>query len=448
MGLPFSISLLSPTDLGSCNKYIYKSGRVRRMYEKLEKIRQESDQFNPIFTKDLNRIRTLTNGDIVNAYEELKTYEVENLKELGKKYELKIHKKKKLPISQLMAYQQHKKDTRLKLNYKLHEAEHNNWYPIFSTLTIKDINALDKTYKDGWRQYKRKVENWAGKENIEYYYAVPEKGTKNQRDHLHVLWILKDIPDEAKRCPNNRKIFNEGKQEITGMKRLWNYGISQNLAVRYGEGDVWARIHKWTLPTNPGRKFSTDCFVTYLTKELTKQIGGNKRCKTRIRTKQNCLENLEKKLLRVSEKLQKKYDIHLIKTIMNQILKTPGSSTVLKKMILKATKTNKKYEHIMNAEDLARNLKDLQKADRKKSLKVSRREPELRLKKKLKTPKTKLNHLKSNPEYNLKDVYKYTEETKAALEENKAIIRQEIINDTMKEIHECFEDWEIRNILN
>ena len=193
----------------------------------------------------------------------------------------------------------------------------NGWYLIMDTLTI-DPNKLESDrailsgrgwhlYKQRFREAIRKALGYkqnCGIPQIEYlrYAAVVEWGETGNNPHLHVLWMLKDIPTNWKYDPNLSNVIPI-RRELDNAKSAWEYGWSTPTAVRTSSDDPWAR-NGWTWPVDKQtHKPIPACGVSgpaaYIAKYLTKE--EDKQWTTRVRISRNLGLNGIKAFLRKLE---------------------------------------------------------------------------------------------------------------------------------------------------
>lgn len=198
----------------------------------------------------------------------------------------------------------------------MHEAalrEHDRWFPVFNSLTVRDECLYDRTEQDKdtgedvvipgvfskgsrcfvnyCRQITRAVnaklysdrDDWTTRYRIlrdelgnHSYFGVVEEGGKHGRLHIHVLHWLRVLPDDF--VDPNRRLSVPYRREIQKMKPMWPYGTSCPIAVRYdGMTDTYANAG-WAWPVKRGKGNAVTSVVArapgaiaeYLTKYITK----------------------------------------------------------------------------------------------------------------------------------------------------------------------------------
>ena len=119
---------------------------------------------------------------------------------------------------------------------------HDNWYIIMNTLTVAPEHYL-KIWQKGSKQfssYIKRFDRISGKEN-HMYFAVVERGGSNNREHFHIIHMLKYIPPHCKTDPNRSQI-HPNRRILDSLREWWQYGFSAPIAVRTSYNDAWGQI--------------------------------------------------------------------------------------------------------------------------------------------------------------------------------------------------------------
>ena len=204
-----------------------------------------------------------------------------------------------------------------------------NWFWIFDTLTVRDEKVLADNR--AWARYSRMVKKQAGEC---HHFAVVEKGAKNGRNHIHVLWIVKDLPPAWRRDPMRHA--NDFRREIDALKTSWPHGYSTPIAVRFSRDDAfgkigwqWPRDRETRLPIDTGKPVAVGRYLSkYLQKEGARE--WRPRLSRNLGLKQ-ISRMLERHPLLATQIVNKRSPIHLI-------LWTDGnrpSKSLLKNAVLK-----------------------------------------------------------------------------------------------------------------
>lgn len=445
-GLPLSPSLLSPTDV-SWNKYLRLANEVQNRFIRVGK---QYEDLPSNFYSDYLMVLNLISEDKVDNYDLIRAYDMstDELAALYGKTPKGKNSTPKVNSYDLARYAQLKRDMRFKLSYKLSECKAKGYYPLFQTLTLASLEDLEHKYTKGWESYIKRLERFVGKENLIYYYCVPEKGPQGQRDHLHVLLILKDMPDHCFIDPNVGQVRAKGTYEVIAFNHLWKYGRNNTIAARFGKHDIWSTKHSWATCEHVEKNFSFERLVNYLVKELSKQIGGNKLCQYRIRTTRNSLSDLENSLAQLLESIQTQVDIHQFPHLINQWLKNPVSPILIKKLTINGIRKMPKYQSILNPPDMAKTWNSLQMNSGQDSLKILESVQEIPLKTKLNIPEEVLNVSLSDPGYNLSLVFSLIHQFRAERLETQLKINQAHLETFGPEILNHFEDWQREELFN
>lgn len=184
----------------------------------------------------------------------------------------------------------HARDLEHEIAFRVHQG----WYMIFATLTVSsdDYRTVFNRGSTSWQTYIDKVDNRIAKAaygsvrkakqiGAEYhtYFAVVERGTKNGRLHIHVLHLVKELP-EGTSDPNYGALI-PNKREISTLRECWPHGFTTFLAVRTGNNDAYAKL-KWRWPVD---KKTNQAIVAkgpmavagYITKYVTTQLNQTER---------------------------------------------------------------------------------------------------------------------------------------------------------------------------
>lgn len=178
-----------------------------------------------------------------------------------------------------------------RLKMALEEAIHNKWYIIFNTLTIAPEHYNKVWIKNSklFKQYIEKFDSFSNKQNHNYFGVVEEGGVTN-REHFHVVHMVKQLPTQYKGDPN-RNMITPTNRIIDSLRPLWSYGFSTPIAVRTTASDPWAQL-QWIWPVTIEKSIKTpiqsgsigrlaNYMSKYITKNLTKK--GTGKWKTRQR---------------------------------------------------------------------------------------------------------------------------------------------------------------------
>ena len=139
-------------------------------------------------------------------------------------------------------------------------------YLVFATLTVGPghLSVFDKGSKD-WQAHVRAMQRL---DPGAQYAAVVERGAKNGRPHMHVMWWM------------SRKLWSCAalRTDLLGVPRqeLWPHGLSDWRAVRTGRGDSWGRSGEhWPRRDDgsPVRQSDVERVARYVTKYMTGDGG-------------------------------------------------------------------------------------------------------------------------------------------------------------------------------
>ena len=140
-----------------------------------------------------------------------------------------------------VARARHRRQSTSDLMWRLKQAgeDYATWHWVFDTLTVAEPAILENN--KAWSRYARSMKKMAGEC---HHFAVVEHGETSGRIHLHVLWIIKHLPDAWRRDPMRNEM--DHRREIEGMKALWPHGWSTPIAVRFSRGDAYGKLGwKW-----------------------------------------------------------------------------------------------------------------------------------------------------------------------------------------------------------
>ena len=142
-----------------------------------------------------------------------------------------------------------------------------------------DCSILDTKESNAWQKYIKRWEKLSKGDHT--YFAVREAGERSGRLHIHSIHCIKHIPDSWKKDPNDANWIPTSR-EIPLAKKLWAYGWSAPIAVRFGLNDPWTKLNwRWPVEIGPNET-ETPVEATqpqklayYLAKYLTgKAIGA------------------------------------------------------------------------------------------------------------------------------------------------------------------------------
>lgn len=177
-----------------------------------------------------------------------------------------------------------------RLNLEMEQAINNRWYIIFNTLTVApEYNKMVwDNESPAFNSYLKRWDRISGVENHKYF-AVTEFGSKTSREHIHSVHFIKDLPEQAKQCPN-RLATIPTRRIVEAFRTYWKYGFSAPIAVRTTASDPWAKIgYRWPVKFNKEKQWEpidSGCInklANYMTKYITKSISikGDQKWKTR-----------------------------------------------------------------------------------------------------------------------------------------------------------------------
>ena len=210
----------------------------------------------------------------------------------------------------------------LRLENELELRVSQGWFVVFNTLTVRNEREVFSRKSNAWknyvRSYQRSVNNnlYNGDRSKRdevgnhVYFAVVETGDLKGRLHIHSVHMSKVLP---KGCvdPNKGRLVPYFR-EIHTIKKIWRYGWSVPIAVRFSDFDAYSKIG-WVMPvekyaqgtrSRPIKLKPPTALARYVGKYLKKQNDRNLLWKTRMTnnlgmmTIQSLLEELNTSELR------------------------------------------------------------------------------------------------------------------------------------------------------
>ncbi len=212
---------------------------------------------------------------------------------IQKKYDPSLPEKVYLENLELMGRKSKKTQYLWRLNMQLDESIHKKWYIIMNTLTVAPLKkpmVWDKG-SIAFKLYIQKFDRITNKEN-HVYFAVVERGSKGNREHIHVLHMLQDIPKEWK-CDPNKALSDPYKRQIPEIFKWWIYGFSCPIAVRISQSDAWGKIgFRWPVKITNNNPHPLEVsnggkLANYLSKYITKSLLEKGGSRWKIRQRQN-----------------------------------------------------------------------------------------------------------------------------------------------------------------
>lgn len=240
-----------------------------------------------------------------------------------------------------------------RVNLALKQAIYERQHIIMNTLTVKPEN-YHKVFDKGstsFKNYIKKFNEILDSDNHQYF-AITELGGRTGRPHLHVIHILKEIPENWKQCPNTSTI-QPTHRVINNARSYWKHGFSAPIAVRINAADIWNKYRfRWPVKYNeitkeyiPIPTGNSGKLTSYLVKYLTKQLPKKDVPTWKIRISNQLgmtifnktMQQLNQKLLSkiMSIAIQQTLILHG-KIIPTKILKKAAS----KEIILRLRKSN------------------------------------------------------------------------------------------------------------
>lgn len=203
----------------------------------------------------------------------------------------------------------------------MNENINNGWFPLFGTYTV-DPKMLPEgcvTRDDLWKKtpawdrfikrfktavaescgYGRKPSKWPLGHTFFQYFAIIEHGASGEHPHVHVLFMLKDIPKSWKIDPNSKNIRTI--RDIAGASALWPHGWKRLTCGVFCSGSWFAE--NWIPPIDDktGHAIeigSVDAMAFYVTKYMQK--GETKKWNHRVKaTKSLGLRKLQESLTKI-----------------------------------------------------------------------------------------------------------------------------------------------------
>lgn len=172
------------------------------------------------------------------------------------------------------------------------------WFIVFNTLTVDNphykevfskgstawkyyIQALDRAV--GLEIYDNVRASWSAKKTDPFhtYFGIVERNGPDGRLHIHVIHCFRAIPANWRKDPNAR-LDAPIRRQIGAMWKLWPYGHSVPIAVRFNERDEFGKLG-WCWPVRKvGTKFlpieakPPIAIARYMCKYLMKAYGSDK----------------------------------------------------------------------------------------------------------------------------------------------------------------------------
>lgn len=166
---------------------------------------------------------------------------------------------------------------------EINECLKNKWVMVFTTLTVRGDRYEDvfKKGSNAFRYYIRRFRDRLGAQlygsvresrGMEFfeYIAVVESGEKRGQLHIHIVKFMKKPlkcrdPNYGKNIPINR--------EISEYARLWDWGYSQSIAVRWSRSDVWAKMgFRWPVDAENNNQPIMPSSIKKISQYLVKYI--------------------------------------------------------------------------------------------------------------------------------------------------------------------------------
>jgi len=190
------------------------------------------------------------------------------------------------------------------------------WYCVFDTLTVADWKVEEvfgqdsMVFRDYVRRVRRRVgahlygsvaaaDRCASPSDYFHYFAVVER---EPRLHIHVVMFLKALPPEMARDPNSG-VFDGENRCISALKKYWQGGYSEPIAVRFSGYDPYGKLG-WKWPLRAGKALTpkpVEALAQYVLKYINKSYGKELDGKWRTRmSRQFGLRNLRVNLRKLS----------------------------------------------------------------------------------------------------------------------------------------------------
>lgn len=215
-------------------------------------------------------------------------------------------------------------EIKFRLSCELQKAHYDQKYMIFNTLTVAP-NYYRRFMEDDRPFIKSYLEACRWKFKKHPYFGVWELGSETGRLHYHFIHVLNDLPGTD---PNKGK-SDPSRACFPHLRKLWKYGISDPLPLRYEQdhytrfGFKWPNVNGVPMPQKPVAA-AANYVAKYLQKEKTQW-----KPKTRTKMSRNLGKGMVKEGL---QSLTRNQLIILIKdeTIQPKLL-TPIPRNLLKK---------------------------------------------------------------------------------------------------------------------
>lgn len=130
----------------------------------------------------------------------------------------------------------------------IEEAVRSGWFVVFNTLTVRPSEEalVFCSGSTAWTDYVRTVARCSPLGHK--YFCVVERGASTGRLHIHVVHLLRSLPIGSS-DPNYGSSLC--RREISAFKRLWKFGFSSPIAVRFNHHDAFGSIG-WRWPMLSG----------------------------------------------------------------------------------------------------------------------------------------------------------------------------------------------------
>ena len=179
-------------------------------------------------------------------------------------------------------------------------AVRDGWFVLFNTLTVAPeheatvFSVGSRAFSEYIRAMERKVHRAVhgsvrrgNGDRTHRYFAVVERGDATGKLHIHVVHLLKRLPDCC--SDPNFGVARPVRREVDSLRELWQYGWSSPVACRFGPLDAYGRIG-WSWPHDmvagrlvPQRCSNSGAVAGYLTKYLTKDVRERRKDVWRVR---------------------------------------------------------------------------------------------------------------------------------------------------------------------
>lgn len=250
------------------------------------------------------------------------------------------------------------KEVMWRLQCELESRHAERWFCIFATLTVDPRYSTDVLSGPGWTKFRQKIQRRAekasGRSGAAAFqsFAVLERGAKNGREHVHAVFMMRDVPDEWKKDPNaGRRVPNF--REISALKSEWQFGHSFMCALRFANGDAWGDAGwVWPVERAPhiaagwcGIKASQPAVVSgymskYVSKSLDNELPEDQSWRTRmtqglgVRPLKEALQRLQLSNLRALITLETSEDLEFLRRpVPLQLLRREAAKVALAKIL-------------------------------------------------------------------------------------------------------------------